>query len=221
MGCSDEEIIVELVAKGEDKVAVEGALRGLNGLADGRIAQGHANAASTRVTLVRLEDTTTRTWVDMKVEQNNDKRDGLSHVLVINIPKLATLYGSGQQACKLVTDDVTKQQTREQAGQSKQADQDRCKSVTGDLDPDSGIWRARDLPKLRATLAKNGLRIVSQRVEADRANLGPMSGPGQVSTIGAVRFARPRGSRAQLRPPSMPARLVVAVAPRYCLASHR
>jgi hypothetical protein len=211
MGCSDEEIIVELVAKGEDKVAVEGALRGLNGLADGRIAQGHANAASTRVTLVRLEDTTTRNWVDMKVEQNNDKRDGLSHVLVINLPKLATLYGLDQEACKLVTDDVTKQQTREQAGQSKQADQDRCKSVTGDLDPDSGIWRARDLPKLRATLAKNGLRIVSQRVEADRANLGPMSGPGQVSTIGAVRFARPRGSRAQLRQPSLPARLVVAV----------
>ena len=94
-----------------------------------------------------------------------------------------------------------------------QADQDRCKRVTGDLDPDSGIWRARDPIKLQGLLAKNGLCIESQRVAPDRANLGPMSGPGQVSTIGAVRFARPRGSRAQLRPPSMPARLVVAVAP--------
>ena len=81
MGCTDEEIVPELVAKGYDKAAVEGALRGLHGLADGRIAQGHASAASTRVTLVRLEDTTTRNWVDMKVEQNK-QRDGPSHVLV-------------------------------------------------------------------------------------------------------------------------------------------
>ncbi len=29
MGCSDEEIVAELVAKGETKAAVEGALRGV------------------------------------------------------------------------------------------------------------------------------------------------------------------------------------------------
>jgi hypothetical protein len=161
MGCTDEEIVPELVAKGYDKAAVEGALRGLNGLADGRIAQGHANAASTRVTLVRLEDTTTRNWVDMKVEQNNDKRDGLSHVLVINYPKLATLYGSDQQACQLVTDDVKKQQTREQAGQSKQADKDRCKRVAGNRPRLGDMARTRSCQAAGSTGQERSLHRVA------------------------------------------------------------
>ena len=148
----------------------------------------------------------------MKVEQVNDKRDGLSHILVINYPKLGSLYGSAEQACQLVKDDAQKQETRVKNGKSRQSDKDRCMRVVGYLSSD-GIWRARDPAKLRGTLAENGLFIESQRVEADRANLGPMVGPGQNSSIGAVCFARPRGSRAQLRPPSMPARLVVAVAP--------
>jgi hypothetical protein len=189
--CLDPEIIAELVAKGYDKAAVEGALRGLHGLADGRIAQGHAGAASKSVPLVRLADKTTRNWVDMKVEQNNDKTQGLSHDLVINLPKLATLYGPDQQACQLVMDDVKKQQTRVQDGKSMQSDKERRKRVKGDLDTKSGIWGAREAAKLRATLDKNNLCIVSQWVEDDRANLGPMSGPDLVSSIGAVRFPRP------------------------------
>ena len=75
MGCSDEEIIAELVAKGETKAAVEGALRGLEGLAKGRIARGHASATSKGVTLVRMKVANTGAWADMRFEQENRKKE--------------------------------------------------------------------------------------------------------------------------------------------------
>ena len=123
---------------------------------------------------------------------------------------MTSLYGPGEEACPMVKDEAEKQKQRVRDGKTVQDDHDRFMKVKGDLDA-AGCWKARAHGKLQAKLSKNGLRMVSQRV-ADRANTGPTSGRDPISSIGAVRFARPRGSRAQLRQPSMPARLVVAVA---------
>jgi hypothetical protein len=146
----------------------------------------------------------------MVVYQQNCKDMGLSHDLRVSYVSLTSLYGPGEEACPMVKDEAEKQKQRVRDGKTVQDDHDRFMKVKGDLDA-AGCWKARAHGKLQAKLSKNGLRMVSQRV-ADRANTGPTSGRDPISSIGAVRFARPRGSRAQLRQPSMPARLVVAVA---------
>jgi hypothetical protein len=147
----------------------------------------------------------------MVVYQRDAKDRGLSHDLHVNYVSLASLYAPGEEACRMVMDEAEKQKNRVQMGKTVQDDRYRYMKVTGDLDP-AGFWTARAHGKFQATLTENGLDIASQRVVTDRGNTGPMSGPGPYRSIGAVCFARPLGSRAQLRQPSMPARLVVAVA---------
>ena len=210
MNCSDAEIVVELVAQGKDKAAVEGALRGLGGLADGRIKKNHANAASTHLTLVRLAVVATRAWVDMVVYQRDDKARGLSHDLRVSYVSLSLLYGPGEEACPMVKDEAEKQKQRVRDGKTVQDDHDRFMQVKGDLDK-AGFWTARAHRNFQAKLTENGLRMVSQRVAPDRGNTGAMSGPGPVSSIGAVRFVRPTWEP-RAASPSMLARLVVAVA---------
>ena len=110
----------------------------------------------------------------------------------------------------MVKDEAEKQKQRVRDGKTVQDDHDRFMQVKGDLDK-AGFWTARAHRNFQAKLTENGLRMVSQRVAPDRGNTGAMSGPGPVSSIGAVRFVRPTWEP-RAASPSMLARLVVAVA---------